>query len=125
MVDNPPQEIVVIDDDLAVLDSFRFMLELAGFPVATYPSAIDYLKADRALPRCLILDQNMPQMTGLELISRLRTDGVEVPTILITSARSPAIDARAAEVGVDRVFDKPPSEDELIRFVASCGEQST
>jgi two-component system response regulator FixJ len=110
--------VAVVDDDVAVLESFRFMLELAGFQVVTFASAVAYLEHDGLCPRCMILDQHMPVMTGLELISRLRADGKQVPVLLITSAPSPAIVARAAEVGVSRVLAKPPTEDELLGFVA-------
>ena len=114
------REVAVVDDDAAVLESFRFMLEMAGYPVATYPSAINYLARNPDPPRCLILDQHMPHMTGLELTAQLRAQGVMAPVLLITSFPTPAIIARAAEIGVVRVLEKPPVEDDLIGFVASC-----
>ncbi len=114
------REVAVVDDDAAVLESFRFMLELAGYPVATYPSAIDYLERKPGPPRCLILDQHMPMMTGLELTARLRAQGIDAPVLLITSFPSPAIIARAAEIGIVRVLEKPPVEEDLIGFVSSC-----
>jgi FixJ family two-component response regulator len=113
---NPSTEIAVVDDDVAVLDSFRFMLELAGFTVATYPSALAFLADDKADPRCIILDHFMPSMTGLELTTRLRAHGVDVPVLLITSAPNPTIVAEAKRIGV-RVLEKPPNESELIQFV--------
>ena len=113
-------EVAVVDDDAAVLESFRFMLELAGYSVATYPSAIDYLRHKRPPPRCLILDQHMPLMTGLELTAQLRADGITSPVLLITSFPSPGLIARAAEIGIARVLEKPPGEADLIGFVASC-----
>jgi FixJ family two-component response regulator len=91
-----PAQVVIIDDDDAVLDSFRFMLQAAGVPVTTYPSAAHYLDSGVTPPRCLILDQHMPRMTGLELAERLRADGNE------------------------RVLQKPPSEDKILCFVAAC-----
>jgi two-component system response regulator FixJ len=117
MTDDTSPEVAVIDDDAAVLDSFRFMLEIAGFRVATFDSAIAYLAGGDVTPRCLILDQNMPDMTGLELIGRLRAAGSEIPIMLITSAPSPALVARAAQIGAAYVLEKPPTEEELIAFV--------
>jgi len=90
MTHDPRPDVAVVDDDVAVLDSFKFMLEMAGFVVATYPSAIAYLQHQGMDPRCLILDQHMPEMTGLELTTRLRADGVTIPVLLVTSASSPA-----------------------------------
>ena len=114
------REVAVVDDDAAVLESFRFMLEVAGYPVATYASAIEYLACKPPPPRCLILDQHMPLMTGLELTAKLRSQGIDAPVLLITSFPSPAIIARAAEIGIVRVLEKPPVEDDLIGFVSSC-----
>ncbi len=113
-------QVVVIDDDDAVLDSFRFMLQAAGVRVTTYPSATQYLDSGDVPPRCLIVDQHMPRMTGLELAARLRADGIDVPILLITSSVTPTLIARAAEYGVHRVLQKPPPEDTILRFVAAC-----
>jgi two-component system response regulator FixJ len=119
MIENRPCEVAVVDDDPAVLESFRFILELAGYAVQTYPSAMAYLAAKPAAS-CLILDQHMPMMTGLELAKALRTNGSQVPVLLITAAPSKAIATRASEIGIVRVLEKPPAEDELIRFVSAC-----
>lgn len=120
MIDVTSQIVAVVDDDVAVLDSFRFMLELAGFPVAAYSSAQAYLSAGATRPRCLIVDQHMPAMTGLDLAAKLRADGDDVPVMLVTAAPSPSIRARAAAVGVKGVLEKPINEDELIAFIRSC-----
>lgn len=107
----------VIDDDPAVLESVCFLLEIAGYRVAAYASAGAFLADDVTHPRCLILDQNMPQMTGLELAGKLRDTGATIPILLITGSPSPAIAARAAQLGVEKVLEKPPEEDELLGFV--------
>lgn len=109
--------VAVVDDDAAVLESYRFMLELAGFRVATFSSALDYLAAAAFPPSCMILDQHMPLMTGLELAERLRGGTRDVPIMLVTAAPSPAILQRAAELGITKVLEKPPNEDELLGFV--------
>jgi FixJ family two-component response regulator len=112
--------VAVVDDDAAVLNSFRFVLELVGYPVATYPSAIAHLERRPGIPRCLILDQRMPRMIGLELTARLRADGIDAPVLLISSSLTPAMIARAAEVGIERILEKPPVEADLISFDAAC-----
>jgi FixJ family two-component response regulator len=112
--------VAIIDDDDDVRDSFRFLLEIAGFAVETYPSALAYLEAPGCYPRCLILDQNMPSMSGLELAAQLRAGGSRVPMLLLTESPSEAILARAAAVGVARVLPKPPTDHDLIAFVAAC-----
>jgi FixJ family two-component response regulator len=117
MVDQGSRLVAVVDDDDAVLESFSFMLGVAGFAVAAYRSAIDFLDDDPARVDCLILDHHMPRMTGLDLAARLRSDGISIPMLLITAAPSPAIVARAAQIGIERVLEKPPTECDLISFV--------
>ena len=56
----------------------------------------------------------MPRMTGLELTARLRAAGVKAPVLLITSFPSPAIIARAAEIGIEQVLEKPDIAVELV-----------
>lgn len=115
MLTGSSREVAVVDDDLAVLESFRFMLELAGFAVATYGSAAAFLARAEA-PRCVILDHHMPLMTGLELTVRLRRSGSQVPVLLITSAPNAFVLTEAARIGV-QVLEKPPDEAALIAFV--------
>jgi FixJ family two-component response regulator len=121
MVDNRSGKIAVVDDDAAVLESFQFMLETAGFHVTTYPSAIAFLEGGETHPCCLILDQHMPLMTGLELIAKLRAKANDIPVMLVTAVLSPAIAARAAELGIEKVLEKPPTEDDLLSFVSALG----
>jgi two-component system, LuxR family, response regulator FixJ len=111
--------VAIVDDDPAVLDSLQFLLEVAGHTVAVFASAAKFLAADGLHPACLIVDQHMPGMTGLELAERLRSEGVEVPVMLITGSPSPAIVARAAQLGIRKVLEKPPTEAELLNFIAA------
>lgn len=120
MAEDGPKWVVVIDDDEAVLESFQFMLELAGFPVAAYSSATAYLRTARGPSCCMILDQNMPGMTGLELAAMLRASGNHLPILLITAAPTPALVARAGACGVERILAKPPPEQDVIAFVSRC-----
>ena len=59
----------------------------------------------------------MPHMTGLELVARLRVDGAGISILLITGSPSPAIRARAAELGIARVLEKPPSDADPLDFI--------
>jgi len=117
MVDNHTGAVAVVDDDPAVLDSLKFLLEVAGHKVATYASAAAFLAERAAKHPCLILDHHMPGMTGLELAARLHADGSAIPVLLITGSPSPAIAARAAQLGIEKVLEKPPDEDDLLSFV--------
>jgi FixJ family two-component response regulator len=116
---NQKRHIAIIDDDHAVRDSLQFLLEVIGHPVQTFASAAEFLRAEVHHFAGLILDHHMPHMTGLELAERLRTDGVTIPILLITGLPSPTIAARAARLGIDRVLEKPPLEDDILDFVDS------
>jgi FixJ family two-component response regulator len=110
--------VALVDDDAAVRDSMRFLLEIAGHSLQDYASAAEFLAGcEIAKLRGLILDHHMPSMTGLELAAQLREQGYRFPILLITGSPSPAIVARAAELGIERVLEKPPSEEELLGFV--------
>jgi two-component system, LuxR family, response regulator FixJ len=109
--------VAVVDDDPAVLDSLKFLLEVMGCDVATYGSALAFLDDRIVRPACMIVDQHMPRMTGLELAQRLRDEGAAIPLLLITGSPSPAIIARAGLLGVEAVLEKPPVEADLLNFV--------
>lgn len=117
MVQHRAGAVAVVDDDAAVLDSLRFLLEVAGHTVATYESAAAFLADRMTKHACLILDHHMPEMTGLELAARLRAARTAIPVLLITGASSPAIASRAGELGIELVLEKPPNEDDLLGFV--------
>jgi two-component system, LuxR family, response regulator FixJ len=109
--------VAIVDDDPAVLDSLKFLLEVAGRTVGAYASATAFLQDHAARPSCLILDQHMPTMTGLELAARLRSEGPGIPVLLITGRLSPRIVARADEIGIEKVLEKPLAEGDLLNFV--------
>ncbi len=118
MDDGYHRAVAVVDDDDAVRDSLQFLLEIAGFSVAAYGSAGQFL--DQAKPNelsCLVVDQHMPETTGLQLIQRLRGKGMALPIALITGSPSPELIRRAKELGVSAVLEKPLSDDVLLRFV--------
>jgi two-component system, LuxR family, response regulator FixJ len=112
--------VAIVDDDDAVRDSLRFWLEIVGHTVETFASAAEFLTADQRPIACLILDHHMPGMTGLELAERLRTDGSLIPILLVTGSPSPTIAARAAELGVNRVLEKPPGEEDVVTFITAA-----
>ena len=99
--------VIVVDDDLAVRNSLKFSLEVEGFVVRAYPGGTELLK-DAELQRagCLVIDQNMSGMNGLEVVARLRAREVAVPAILITSCPTAVVRARAAAAGV-AIVEKP------------------
>jgi len=109
--------IAIVEDDPGVLESLSFMLQTAGYEVATYNGAATFLRDDQGQALGLIIDQHMPQMTGLELAQELRTRGDARPILLITAAPSPSIHALANELGIERVLEKPLADADLFEFI--------
>jgi two-component system, LuxR family, response regulator FixJ len=82
--------------------------------VRFYPGGIDLLSDSEPLRSgCLVIDQNMPGMKGLDLIAQLRAREIAVPAILITSYPTVALRERAARAGVT-IVEKPFLETALI-----------
>jgi len=109
--------VIVVDDDAAVRNSLRFLLEIDGFAVRTYESAQELVRGDDSSDcRCLIVDHEMPHMTGFELVAALRKEGSEVPVILISGNVTPALKTRASNLGVP-VIEKAIMGDGLIELI--------
>jgi len=115
--------VAVVDDDDAVRDSLRFLLEIAGYTVAAYASAAQFLQeAPLRELACLVVDQHMPDVTGLQLVARLRGDGVGLPVALITGSPSADVLRLARELSVTKVLEKPLDDDQLIDFIATADD---
>jgi two-component system response regulator FixJ len=103
----PGYVVIVIDDDFAVRNSLKFALEIEGLTVRSYATGAELLSAgDLALCNCLVVDQNMPGMNGLDLITLLRARHFAAPAILITSHPSSSLRERAQQAGVP-IVEKP------------------
>jgi two-component system response regulator FixJ len=103
----PGVEVLVVDDDVAVLASLKFALEVEGFRVHPYRSAEDLLDAAMpAGPDCLVIDLRLPGLDGLALAAALRARGVACPAILMTTNPAQKVQAAAAEAGLT-IVEKP------------------
>jgi FixJ family two-component response regulator len=78
--------IAVVDDDPSVLKALRRLLRTHAFHPKTFASAREFLTAlAGGRPECLIVDLQMPEMSGLELLQHLTNTGIAIPTIIITA----------------------------------------
>lgn len=98
---------LVVDDDAAVRNSLKFILEVEAFQVRVFASGKDLLN-EESLPDhgCLVVDYHMPGMNGLELVAQLRDRQVLIPAILITPAPSQNLRNCAAAAGIS-IVEKP------------------
>jgi FixJ family two-component response regulator len=117
MAETPPW-IAVVDDDPAVLRALSRLLRTRSFRVKTYGSGQDFLAAlPEVFPQCLIVDFQMPEINGLELQQHLISNGIAIPTILITAHGDTAIHSPpAGDTFVARL--RKPLHDEAL-FSAS------
>ena len=114
--------VAIVDDDPAVLDSLRFLLGLQGFEILAYSSGSEFFATLAAKPpSCIIVDQNMPDLTGLDIASRLRSSGSTVPIIMLTGFVTEDLKSRARALGIKDVIGKSPSsEEEVARAIHNC-----
>lgn len=110
-------DLALVDDDPAVRHALTFAFDIAGLRVAAFADAEAALAApDSGDWHCLIIDQKLPGMSGLDLLGALRTRGFSAPSILITSNPGPELRRRAQAAGVD-IVEKPLLDEELSRRV--------
>ena len=116
----PPPTLVLVDDDFALRSALKFALELDGFRVQAFASGEDLLAAE--LPErdvCLILDENLPGLGGLDSLEALRRRAVDLPALLITSHPGPGLRRRAGRLSVP-IIEKPLIDDLLVRNIRSA-----
>jgi two-component system response regulator FixJ len=111
----------VIDDDDAVRASLGFLLEMAELPNRTYGSPVEFLaQASPQMQGCIVTDVRMPEMNGLELVTRLREVGVMLPVIVITGHGDVSLAVEALRAGVKDFIEKPFDDEALIGSVRAA-----
>ena len=112
--------IYVVDADIAVRSSLEFSLEIEGFTTRAYADATSFLKeADFSGPSIVIVDFDLPDMTGLDVLDMLRKRGLTPAAILIASVATQALRKRAMALNTP-VVEKPFSGDHLIDTVRAA-----
>jgi RNA polymerase sigma factor (sigma-70 family) len=118
------QTVFIVDDDVAVRDALALLLGLKGYRTAIFSSAEDFLAAYRKDWRgCLVLDIKMSGMTGLDLQSRLASQNVEMPIVIITGHGDAASARQALKSGAVDFLEKPLDEEQLVAAVGSALER--
>lgn len=121
----PAPTVWIVEDDEAVRDSFAAFLDMSGMNVRGFASAEEYLAARDGTPDgCLLLDLNLPGMGGLDLLDYLRSEGDDVPTVIVTARHDVGVDERARRAGVIAVFDKPAEWQALLAAIRRAFDRS-
>lgn len=112
--------ICIVDDDAVVRDATADLLNSLGYAALGFVSAEQFLDSGRVQSTgCLITDQNLPGLSGLELQAQLRIDGYQTPIIFITGFPEPQIRSKALDAGAVAFLAKPFEQAELMRHIES------
>lgn len=117
-----PESIVyVIDDDDAVRESLEFLLKTAGVSVRGFDSAKAFLDVLPAIKSgCVITDVRMPEITGIDLLRRIKENGLDIPVIVITGHGDISLAVEAMKIGAVDFLEKPFDDDLLLAAVRSA-----
>jgi FixJ family two-component response regulator len=117
--------VFVVDDDASLREALEMLLVNAGWKVELFASAQEFLNREVvAVPRCLILDVNLPDLDGLALQERLSRSRHEMPIIFITGYGSIPMTVRAMKAGAFEVLPKPFDGEQLLVAVGHAVERS-
>lgn len=113
----------IVDDEEAVRNSLAFLLSISGYAVKVHDSATAFLRHAKGLTSaCLITDLRMPDMSGVELIKRLRSENIMIPAIVITGHGDVPMAVEAMKAGATDFLEKPFEDDVIVNAVARAIE---
>ena len=113
--------VFIVDDNPAVRDAIRWLMQQVNLEARTFALARDFLAAYRPGMRgCLVLDIRMPEMSGLELLAKLTQDGAVIPIIIITGHGDVPLAVRAMKAGTFDFLEKPFNDQVLVDAVQAA-----
>jgi two-component system, LuxR family, response regulator FixJ len=116
--------VFLVDDDPAVRDSLKLLLETYGFTVRDFASGSEFLASgERAETGCLVLDMHMPVVNGLDLLEQLAVKKI-APTVIITGRADAGIRQRAHAAGAVAVLEKPFDATTLLNAMRQAMDES-
>ncbi len=121
---NAKGTVFVVDDDPAMRDSLRWLLESVDLEVRTFESAGRFLEGlEPTRPSCLVLDVRMPGLSGLDLQAELVRRDVGIPVIMISGHGDVPVAVRAMRAGAIDFIEKPFSDQLLLDRVRQAIER--
>jgi FixJ family two-component response regulator len=120
VVDRHGHVVILVEDDAGLRSALERVLRASGFEAQSYANAEAAL-ADHRLEwaDCLVVDLNLPAMSGLDLVDRMRQHGVTVPTVLITAHDEPRVRDEIRRRGIQHFLAKPFLGSALVRLLDS------
>src|SRR5574337_115023 len=122
---NHEATVYVIDDDIEVTESLRWLIESVHYKVVTYPNAESFLQIKHIdEPGCIVLDMRMPNMSGLELQEALNQQHIKIPIIFITGHGDIPMAVRAMKAGAIDFLTKPVNNQILLETINKAIKRS-
>ena len=120
----PAATVFVVDDDSSTRELLSFLMKRNGLAVEVFPDAPSFLGAYRAeCPGCLVLDLNMPGMSGLDLQQYLKEQGVLLPVIFLSGRADIPKAVQAVREGAIDFIEKPFDYKHVVERVRDCIER--
>jgi FixJ family two-component response regulator len=117
--------VFIVDDDVSVRESLQALIRFAGLAAETFESAHDFLAHPRPLvPSCLVLDVNLPDLSGLDLQNLIASERADMPIIFITGYGDVPMTVRAMKAGAAEFLTKPFDDQVLLEAVRQAIERS-
>lgn len=118
-------QIVVVEDDASMSQAIERILSAGGFESRSFTSAEDALESSATTTAdCLILDVQLPGISGLEMFERLARNGLRIPTIVMSGHDDPAVRAESERMAVNQYLPKPFTGRALLEAVGRILEPS-
>ncbi len=111
----------IIDDDAAVRDALKLLLATEGHDVETHESPIGFLEAIEPTDvGCIVTDVRMPEMTGIELLLKVKEMGLTLPVVVISAHADVPLAVQAMKEGAMDLLEKPFDDEALLTSVRSA-----
>ncbi|MFK3740734.1 response regulator transcription factor [Massilia sp. TN1-12] len=113
--------VMVLDDDPTIRSAVSDLLEAEGYRVATFASAADFLDTPApAVPSCVILDMQMPQVDGMTVLQHMAQRRLALPVIFLTGHGTIPLSVAAMKAGANEFLTKPVDPDALLAAVGEA-----
>jgi FixJ family two-component response regulator len=120
-VPNSGPIVAIVDDDEAVGNAIEVLMRSIGLVARAFSSGEEFLRSpELSRTGCLVVDFDMPRMSGLDLHNNLSRSGNEIPTVLITAYPSDDVRARALRAGIICYLPKPFDENDLLNCIRTA-----
>ena len=120
----PDAVIAIVDDDPSVREGLGSLLRSAGLHVETFASAQEFLTHPASqTPSCLVLDLQLPGLSGLDLQKRMAEIGLGIPIVFLTGHGNIPASVQAMKAGAVEFLTKPFDDEQLLRAIHEAIER--